>query len=436
MNIKKYLTLIFIYLISFNVYSTNFFYPTLSDAYTACLVINSKCVLGIHSNVSSCGGSGSADLYQKSYYSAEIGGYVTHNYYSCITSPCTGVVQDVNGSCSSPCDSNDPKLVKTTDILNLFPSHQDSEGCWWSPDHSTMTVTATDNCDRNGCLTEGYFTFNSSSSEPPDGDPNFTPPDESFVDDVPPPVVNSNSNVDDTVVDSTTTTVMEDGTAISTSTTTERSLNVDTSITDTVTDVTVTNTKSPEVVKTTTETVISNVDNSSTVTNVTNTVVNSSSTSSTTYNKDGSEPNSTATQSVELSNSTTTITSNYDGDGRYSGGESSTTDPEPDDPNEPTYKSPKKTNNFNASIKSENEAIVKAKENLSSKITDIQQEINTMFDLDVSGSTGSLPCPPAVAIDGFGSFDFCVDEYEPELLNIKYILLFVATFLALAIILR
>ena len=248
----------------------------------------------------------------------------------------------------SPCDSAEPKLIKVTDILNLFPSHKDSDGCWWSPDHSTMTViTDSTNCTRDGCQTIGYYNYNSSSTEPVDGDPSFTPPAESFVDELPPPVLNASADVEETIADTQITQVLDDGTAISTSTSTERSSNVDTTVTDSVDDVTVTTVKSPEVVKTTTETVISNVDNSSSVTTTTNTTINSSTTDSTTYSKDGTAPNSISTESSELSNTTTTTTSNYDGDGNYTGGTSDTSNPEPDDPNEPNYKAPKKTKNYN-----------------------------------------------------------------------------------------
>jgi len=436
LNIKKYLTLITFYLISFNVYADSW-YPLYSDAVTACqAAAGYACTTSTGSDTSVCssGGGYKFDYYWIQYNVTRVKFKACNNGDSCVfpevltASGCSAPV--------SPCDSAEPKLIKTTDILNLFPSHVDSEGCWWSPDHSTMVVVVTDDCNRDGCITEGYYNYNSSSSEPADGDPNFTPPGESFVDELPPPVVNANSNVDDTVSEVQTTQVLEDGTAISTSISVERSSNVDTTVTDSLDDVTVTTVKSPEVIKTTTETTVSNVDNSSTVTNVTNTTVNSSSTSSTTYNKDGSEPNSTSTDSTELSSSTTTTTASYDGDGNYTGGNSSTTDPEPEDPNEPNYKAPKKTKNFNAATKSENEAITKAKENLLNKITDIQTEIGDMFDLTVTGSSASLPCPPPVSVSGFGTFNLCLDGFEGELINIKYILLFMATFLALAIVLR
>jgi len=148
----------------------------------------------------------------------------------------------------------------------------------------------------------------------------------------------------------------------------------------------------------------------------------------------------------QASGSTSIITNNYNPSGELTGstqeqtGDGSGTDePCPVDTicaeDGTEYALPEGEGSFDDAMTQAGSDIAQAKTDLLSTFNAIKSEASSLVSFSGSGS-GALPCPPPVDLGTFGQFDLCMSDHENQLSIIGTILIFVASFLALAIILR
>jgi len=143
----------------------------------------------------------------------------------------------------------------------------------------------------------------------------------------------------------------------------------------------------------------------------------------TTYDSSGEVVSSNSTTQADGDNSTSCTGDCGDGDGDGEGGQYVMSEEQGD------YI--EATSQIQADIES-------AKSELEAQFYVIKGEIESMFNFNQS-TAGALPCPPPINIqlgNTTKQIEFCLTDYESELSIIAIILIFVATFLAIAIILR
>lgn len=79
--------------------------------------------------------------------------------------------------------------------------------------------------------------------------------------------------------------------------------------------------------------------------------------------------------------------------------------------------------------------IEEAKQSLSTAISDVRSEASELVEFDGSG-TSSLGCLPSIVVPHFGTYTMCLSQYASALEPISFAFLFMATLIALMIILR
>ncbi len=178
-----------------------------------------------------------------------------------------------------------------------------------------------------------------------------------------------------------------------------------------------------------TSTVVTSTDKTTSTPTVETTTINKITGSTTTINNAGS----TTTNNV-------TTVNNYNSAGKLTGSTTTNSDGNTDaqgtDENgDKVYSLPSGKGSFDSATTAINSEIEQAKSDLLTAFEVIKSEASELVSFTASGS-GSLPCPPPVSLEPFGTFELCLTPYEDDLSGVGLILVFVATFLGLAIILR
>jgi len=176
-------------------------------------------------------------------------------------------------------------------------------------------------------------------------------------------------------------------------------------------------------------TVVTSTDKTTSTPTVETTTINKTTGSTTTINNAGS----TTTNNV-------TTVNNYNSAGKLTGSTTTNSDGSADaqgtDENgDKVYSLPSGQGSFDGATTAINSEIEQAKADLLTAFEGIKSEASELVSFSAS-SSGSLPCPPPVSLEPFGTFELCLTPYEDDLSGVGLILVFVATFLGLAIILR
>lgn len=188
-------------------------------------------------------------------------------------------------------------------------------------------------------------------------------------------------------------------------------------------------------------TTVSNPDGSSTVQEQQQVVKNTPDTGTSSIPKDGNQPTTITNTYGDTFVTNDTITTNYDSAGNQTSQESTsdTSSPDPEPPTEEQetaqYTEFTGDSNFDTANTQVSSDIAQAKTDLLAEFNRIRTEASSLISFNGGGS-GALPCPPPVEILGFGNFSLCLTDHESQLSQIPLILLFIASFLGLAIILR
>lgn len=205
---------------------------------------------------------------------------------------------------------------------------------------------------------------------------------------------------------------------------------------------TVTNSDGSVTTTTVTTTTTSYPDGSSETTTTTTTETTDSGGTQTDIPSDPSSPVTQTDIPGGDSEGTSTTTTGTDPDGNVTDSSDNCTgtecppveeEPVEEEPFNPEF--PIGTGSFDDALIDINSDVAIAKQDLLTTFNTIKGEINALFSF-TAGSGGSLPCPPPVVIANFGEFDICMTEYESQLAFVAQALFFVASFLAIAIILR
>jgi len=176
-------------------------------------------------------------------------------------------------------------------------------------------------------------------------------------------------------------------------------------------------------------TVVTSTDKTTSTPSVETTTINKTTGSTTTINNAGS----TTTNNV-------TTVNNYDSTGKLTASSTTNSDGNTDaqgtDENgDKVYSLPSGKGSFDSANTAINSEIEQAKSDLLTTFNSIKTEAAQLVTFSGS-SSGSLPCPPPVTLGSLGEFDLCMTGQESNLSIVGVILVFVASFLALAIILR
>jgi len=100
------------------------------------------------------------------------------------------------------------------------------------------------------------------------------------------------------------------------------------------------------------------------------------------------------------------------------------------------YALPTGEGSFDDAMSQVGSEIAQAKADLLSTFNGIKSQASQLVSFNAGSGSGALPCPPPIDIAPFGTFDLCFQSYETELSIVGTIIIFIAYFLALAIILR
>jgi len=155
----------------------------------------------------------------------------------------------------------------------------------------------------------------------------------------------------------------------------------------------------------------------------------------------GAESSNTTTQGPSVTYGDT-ITNYYNSSGQLTASESTATEgnpdgaPEVDETGAEVYVLPSGEGSFDSAMTEVGTEIAQAKADLLSTFNGIKSEASQLVSFNAGSGSGALPCPPPIDISPFGTFDLCFQSYETELSIVGTIIIFIAYFLALAIILR
>lgn len=194
------------------------------------------------------------------------------------------------------------------------------------------------------------------------------------------------------------------------------------------------------------KTTTSNPDGSSTVSTEQTTTFTSPKTTNTTLDKSTGSSSSTSTGGTSTTSGSTVI-NNYNASGdltsstqEQDGDGSGTDEPCPVnticDEEGTEYALPEGEGSFDEATTELDQKIATAKADLLTTFNSIKGEASQLVSFNAGSGSGALPCPPPIQIQPFGTFDLCFQGYEAELSIVGTIIIFIAYFLALAIILR